>query len=380
MKRSAFRIWISCATAVTALAIPAMVTAADKLVAKGGPVLSGTVKSVTSKGVEFQPDFAKDPMLVPWDNIEDLETEASYQILHGENGDVTAPITDFDDGKVEAGDVEIEPASIVSATAIGDDGMGFLDRTRASWRYWHGGFNLGFNLQQATNDTLGLYVGFSALRTTDRTRLILGTDYRYSTERDPDNSPPRKRRNKDAVSALVRGEYDIYKHLFVYASTDALYDAIQNLSLRAVPKAGLGYVFWEREPKEGVRDFFLLEAGGGWVYEKYIDNCDGEEPDDPCIPPGVPIDEDDDYFTVAFGAAAAVLLPRGAMFDWRFDYLPSVSDFADDYVIRTSAGLTVPLIAPVSARLGITDTYDSTPSSGAEENSLYLDTTLSLVW
>jgi hypothetical protein len=377
MKRSAFSVRIACAAAVTAFLLPGSATAADKLVVKGGPVLSGAVKSVTSKGVEFQPDFAKDPMLVPWDNIEDLETEASYQILHGESGDVTAPITDFDDGKLEAGDVEIDPGTIVSATAIGDDGMSFLDRTRASWRYWHGGFNLGFNLQQATNDTLGLYVGFNALRATERTRLILGTDYRYSTERDPDNAPPRKKRTNDSVSALVRGEYDIYKHLYLYASTDALYDAVQNLSLRAVPKAGVGYVFWEREPKESVRDFFQLEAGAGWVYEKYIDNCAGVEPDN-CVPP-LRVDEDD-YFTIAFGAAAAVLLPRGAMFDWRFDYLPSVSDFADDYVIRTSAGLTVPLIAPVSARLGITDTYDSTPSGGADENSLYLDTTLSLVW
>jgi hypothetical protein len=343
---------------------------ADKLVARGGIVMAGAVKSITAKGVEFQPDFAKDPMLVPWDNVEDLETEASYQVLHGEDGEVTAPITDFDDGKLEVGDVEIDPKVLVSATAVGDAGASFLDRTRATWRYWHGGFNLGFNLQQATTDALGLYVGLSALRTTENTRFILGTDYRYTNERDPDSAPPRKKRTKDSASGLIRGEYDVWKNLFVYGSADALYDAIQNLSLRAVPKAGLGYVFWEREPKEGVRDFFLLEMGGGWVYEKYIDN--GTPPD--------PVVDEDDYFTVAFGAAAAVLLPRGAFFDWRFDYLPSVSDFADDYVIRTTAGLTVPLIAPVSARLGITDTYDSTPSGGADENSLYFDTTLSLLW
>ncbi len=351
------------------LAVPGAAIA-DKLVAKGGTVLAGKVKSVTGKGVEFQPEFAKDPMLVPWDNIEDLETEASYQVLYGEDGEVTGPISDYDEGELEVGDVEIEPKTIVSATAVGDDGMTFLDRTRATWRYWHGGFNFGFNLQQATTDALGLYVGLAAQRTTDNTRLIFGTDYRYTNERDPDSAPPRKKRTKDSVGGLVRGEYDVYKHLFVFASTDALYDAVQNLSLRAVPKAGLGYVFWEREPKEGIRDFFLLEVGGGWVYEKYIDN--GTPPD--------PVVDEDDYFTVAFGAAAAVLLPRGAAFDWRFDYLPSVSDFAGDYVIRTTAGLSVPLIAPLSARLGITDTYDSTPSSGSEENSLYLDTTLSLIW
>jgi hypothetical protein len=344
---------------------------ADKLVAKVGIEMIGAVKSITGKGVEFQPEFAKDPMLVPWENIADLQTDGSYQVLHGEDGEVSGPITDFDDGELQVGDVEIDPKTLVSATPVGDDGLGFLERQRASWRYWHGGFNLGFNLQQSTTDTLGLYVGLSALRTTENTRFIFGTDYRYTTERDPDNAPPKKKRTKDSVGGLIRGEYDIYKNLFVYASADALYDAVQKLNLRAVPKAGLGYVFWEREPKEGVRDFFLLEAGGGWVYEKYRVYDD--------VPPE-PVRDENDYFTIAFGAAAAVLLPRGALFDWRFDYLPSVSDFGGDYVIRTTAGLTVPLIAPVSARLGITDVYDSTPSSGAEENSLYLDTTLSLVW
>jgi hypothetical protein len=66
-------------------------------------------------------------------------------------------------------------------------------------------------------------------------------------------------------------------------------------------------------------------------------------------------------------------------FDWRFDYLPAVDDWGD-YVIRTAAGLSVPLVAPVAARIGIVDTYDSTPSGGADKNSLNLDTTLSLVW
>jgi hypothetical protein len=335
------------------------------------------VKSVTGKGVEFQPEFAKDPMLVPWDNIDDLKTEASYQVLYGEEQEVTAPIEGYDPGELEVGDTKIETKTMVSATAIAPEGMTFIDRTRSALRYWHGGFDFGFNLQQATNDTLGLYVALHTQRTTERTRFIFGSDYRFMTERDPDNAPPKTKRTKDSASGLIRGEYDIWKNLFVFGSTDVLYDAVQNLSLRAVPKAGLGYVFWERAPKEGVRDFFQLEAGGGWVYEKYIDNCDGVEPDN-CVSP-LRRDEED-YFTVAFGAAAAVLLPRGAAFDWRFDYLPSVEDFAGDYVIRTAAGLSVPLIAPVSARLGIVDTYDSTPSPGADENSLYFDTTLSLIW
>lgn len=358
----------SCCATILALVV-ASVAQADRLVANG-TTLNGAVKAISSAGVDFAPDFAKDSMLVPWDNIDDLSTEASYQVLYGDGEEVVAPIKDYDDGKLEVGDVEVDPKSMVSAYVLDGDQPGFGDRTRSYWRYWHGGLDFGFNLQQATTDNLGVLVALHALRSTDKTRLIFGADYRYLEERNPDNAPPKTKRTKDSVSGAVRGEYDVTERIYLYGSTDALYDAVQNLSLRAVPKAGAGYVIWKREPEEGVRDFLQVEAGGGWVYEKYIDNW--EPPDD--------IDEKNDYFTVAFGAAAAVLLPRGAAFDWRFDYLPSVDDFGGDYVIRTAAGLSVPLIAPVSARLSIADTYDSTPSGGSKENSLYIDTTLSVGW
>lgn len=345
---------------------------ADRLVAKGA-ALSGSVKAMTAAGVEFQPDFAKDSMLVPWDNVEDLSTEATYQVLYGEESETTAPVKSYHDGHLVVGDAEVEPKALISAAAMEGESPAFADRARAAFRYWHGGVNVGFNLQQATTDNLGALFAFHALRSNGPTRLMLGVDYRYATERDPSSPPPREKRTKDAVSGLVRGEYDLSKNFYLYGTTDALYDAIQNLSLRAVPKAGVGYVLWQREPKEGVRDFLQIEAGAGWVYEKYIYN--GDDIGDPAPDLG-----DDDYFTVAFGAAAAVLLPRGAAFDWRFDWLPAVDDFTGDYVVRTTAGLTIPLIAPLSARMSVADTYDSTPSAGSEKNSLYLDTSLSLGW
>lgn len=339
---------------------------ADRLVAKG-TTLSGKVKSITGKGVEFEPDFAKGAMLVPWDNVEDVSTEASYQVLYGEDQEVSAPVSGYRDGRLQVGDVSVDPKEVVACDALANGEPTFKDRMHSQMRYWHGSVDLAFNMQQATTDNLGMLFAVSALRAHDRTRLMLGADYRYATQNE---SGKPETRNNDAASGRVRGEYDLSKSFFLYGSTDALYDAVQNLSLRAVPKAGAGYVLWQREPKEGVRDFLSIEAGGGWVYEKYIDNG---------TPPG-PVVGDDDYFTVALGAAAAVVLPRDITVDWRFDYLPSVSDFAGDYVVRSALGINIPLIAPLSARLSIGDTYDSTPAGGADKNSLNVDTGLSLGW
>ncbi|HXC51842.1 MAG TPA: DUF481 domain-containing protein [Candidatus Limnocylindrales bacterium] len=348
------------AAAFVGLLLVAPPAHADRLVA-GGTTLNGKVTSVTTAGVEFQLEFAKDPFLVPWKNIEDLSTESTYHVLYGDEGAADSQIRSYHDGQLLVGDIAVDPKVLVSATVQTGETPGLRESVRSAMRYWHGSFDFGLNVQQATNDTFGVFFAIHTLRAKGPTRLIMGADYRYANENPPDED---KRSTKDSAAAIVRGEYDITKNIFAYASTDALYDSIQNLSLRAVPKLGAGYVIWQREPKENVRDFFQVEAGAGWVYEKYIEN-------DP--------KPDDDYFTIALGAAAAALLPRAITVDWRFDYLPNVTDFSD-YVIRTGAGLSALVIEPLSLRIGITDVYDSTPSGDSDKNSLNLDTTLSVGW
>lgn len=68
-----------------------------------------------------------------------------------------------------------------------------------------------------------------------------------------------------------------------------------------------------------------------------------------------------DYFAIAFAAVAAYYLPYGAKFDGRVDYLPAVDAFVDDYLLRSEAALTMPLIEPISAKFSVVDEYDNTP-------------------
>jgi hypothetical protein len=357
---------------------------ADHIIA-GGTRISGDVKGVTADGVEFKPEFAEDSFLVSWEKLESVETDGDFEILYGEGGAIVARLRGVSDGKLVVGDTAIDPKDIVLVSGSASETPGFRERLRSTMRYWHGGVDVGLAVQQATTDNLGMYFAVRALRAKGPTRLILGADYRFGEENPPDDD---ERRTKDSATALVRGEYDITKRIYAFASTDALYDSIQNLSLRAIPKLGAGYTVWEREPKEKVRDFFQVESGAGWVYEKYMHDCsDAPGSNIPFPPPsrrpfcsdGDNVRPDDDYFTIVFGAAAAVLLPREMAFDWRFDYLPNVTDWGD-YVIRTGAGLSAILIAPISLRIALVDVYDSTPSADTDENSLNFDTTLSVAW
>jgi hypothetical protein len=150
--------------------------------------------------------------------------------------------------------------------------------------------------------------------------------------------------------------------LYGFGSGEGTYDSIQRLSIRAIPKAGLGYVFWERKLNADERDFLSGEVGPSWVYERYFGGSTN------------------DYFAIAFAAVAGYHLPYGSHFDGRVDYLPAVDNFLTDYLVRATAALTMPIVDPISAKLSVIDEYDNTPAPSARPNSLFIAFGLSVGW
>ena len=349
---------VICLAALTASRVHA-----DQVTAKG-TVLQGKVTGVSATGVTLETDYGKGAIEIPWKNVEDVTTEGSVQVLYGEGETITAPLRGYRDGKLLVGSdvataTAIDPSALTVGTAIGAAGPGWQDRMRDYWRYWDGSFDVGFNLQDATTDTTGFSIGFATVRTKAPTRFTLAGNYRYGTQKPKDET---QTITEDRAFGLVRGDYDLTKRLYAFASGDATYDAIQHLSIRGVPKLGLGYTVWEEKLDEKRRNFVSVEAGGAYVYEAFFGP------------------EHDDFFAVAFGAAAGYYLPYGAIFSARVDYLPSVSDFTGDYLLRGEAGLTLPVVDPIALKLGILDEYDSTPAEGTDGNALYFTSALSLLW
>lgn len=346
-----------------AASLSALGARADQVTSKG-TVLRGTITAVSDAGVTLETEYGTGAIVIKWADVEDLRTDAPFQLLHGADQATVAPLRSFGDGTLVVGGetdqpTEIAVASLLSGQPIGADGMGFRDRARDYWRYWNGQLDAGFNLQEATTDTLGLFVGFSTTRTKKPTRFTLAANYRYGTQQ---RSGEDETTIEDRAYGLVRGDYDLTARLYAFASGDATYDAIQRLNIRGVPKLGLGYLLWEEQLDEKRRDFLAVEAGGAWVYESYFGS--GHT----------------DFVAVALGAAAGYHLPYGAVFGARVDYLPAVDDFTGDYLLRSEAGLTLPVVDPLAVKLGILNEYDSTPGEGAEHNSLYFTSGLSLLW
>jgi hypothetical protein len=336
---------------------------ADHVTVKG-TTLRGKIVAVSASCVTLETEYGKGAITIDWKDVEDLATDADFEVLYGDGRRVDAPLRGLSDGSLlvgteETGVTTVALTELFSGAPIGPGAPGWRDRMRDYWRYWDGSVDAAVNVQKATTDTVGFLVGFGTTRTKDPTHLIVGANYRYSTQKEKGQD---KSTIEDRAYGLIRGEYKLTSRLFSFASGDATYDAIQHLSIRAVPKLGLGYLIWEEKLDETRRDFLSVEAGPAWVYEAYFG------PDD------------NDYFAAALGAAGGYHLPYGAHIGWRLDYLPAIDDFQNDYLLRNELGLTLPLLDPLAAKLSLIDEYDSTPAEDSDHNSLYFASGLSVLW
>jgi hypothetical protein len=331
---------------------------ADEVTSKG-TVLRGKVTALSGAGATFSPEYGKGTLAIKWENIENVKTDAPFQVLYGDGEESDGPLQGFSNGKLLVGATTVDVTTIQSGQPIGAGGLSFKDRMRSAWRYWDGNLDVGLNVQQSTTDTTGFLLGFQTVRTHDPTKFTLAASYRYGTQKKTGEA---ESRTQDELLGLIREDYSFMPRVYGYASGDGTYDGIQRLSIRGVPKVGIGYVFCQEKLDEDRRNFLQGEVGPSWVYERYFGGSDR------------------DYYAVAFGALAGYYLPYRAHFDWRLDYLPAVDNFTTDYLLRTEGALLAPLIDPISAKFVVRDEYNNQPATGAKRNSLFLTLGLSLIW
>jgi len=353
-----WRFWRAALVTALLAMVYASGAAADEVTSKG-TVLHGKVSALSGAGITFSPEYGKGTLAIKWESIEDLKTDAPFQVLYGDNQESDAPLQGFSNGTLLVGATTVDVATIRSGQPIGAGGPSCKDRMRSAWRYWDGNLDVGLNVQQSTTDTTGFLLGFQTVRTHAPTKFTLAASYRYGTQKKTGEA---ESRTQDELLGLIREDYSFTPRVYGYASGDGTYDGIQRLSIRGVPKVGVGYVFWQEQLDEDRRNFLQGEVGPSWVYEKYFGGSDR------------------DYYAIAFGALAGYYLPYRAHFDWRLDYLPAVDNFTKEYLLRTEGALLAPLIDPISAKFVVRDEYNNQPAAGAKRNSLFLTLGLSLVW
>ena len=347
-------------TLVGALAAGCFVLATQTAVADelkvGGDTLHGTIDKITASTIEFTTDYGNGSVSIPIEKVESVTSDTEFYFIHGDDGATTGKLLAIRDGAFivgasEASATTIEAANVhdVYSAAAMHGSTGWL---REATALWHGSFDLGYSITSSTLDSSGVFVGFTADRKKKPSRITFGASYRYATnESEVDDGAGGTDKEEDTseneAKGSLRGEYDLIPKLYWFGSQDAEYDEIESLSYRLVPKSGLGYRFWETD-----NGLFQLEVGGAYVYENFFGS------------------DDEGYFSIAFGKLLEWQMPWfGSELTWRTDYLPAVDDWGD-YLVRSDAALLVPMISWLKFRIGVSETYDSTPAEDTDKNTL----------
>lgn len=329
----------------------------DRVTVKG-TTLEGTVKSVTSSEVVIETVYGKGDLTIEVKEVQAIETEGDFHVFHGADVETVGRVVGVSPEAVRisapAGESEIPFAEVWKAQSAPGPDAAPLEQLAVEFPYWSGSFDLAFAATQATTNTTALATGFSLHRERGPSRLHLETAYQRATTSDAedDDTTPEdeshEEKTADELRGFLRQEYDLDTRYFAFGSLEAEHDGIEELQIRLIPRAGLGYVVHESETTR-----FAVDAGGAFVYERFYDGSEN------------------DYPAVAFGAESKMKLPfGGATWHARVDYTPSILDWMDDYQLRGETSLLVPMTEGLSLKASLVDLYNSSPADDTKSNSL----------
>jgi putative salt-induced outer membrane protein YdiY len=161
--------------------------------------------------------------------------------------------------------------------------------------------------------------------------------------------------NVSQQQAHVSGQFNkmLSETVFTGFGTSLIHNDIAGVDYRLTPAAVIGAYLVKSDTAK-----VSLEAGPAYVFEKTIDGSDS-------------------YFSLYVAQKANLALSNTVALGESVVYIPDASDFSS-YTLSANLFVDFYLADHLALRAGISDTYDSTPSSGRDENDFTLSTGLSI--
>ena len=179
-------------------------------------------------------------------------------------------------------------------------------------------------------------------------RLTLGADYTYG--RQEDQKTGEESTTTDYGMAFAKYDHFFTKKLYVYGLVKLEHDGVADLEFRFSPSVGVGYQWFESPTFN-----FLTEAGIGWVYEKYENG------------------KSNDFIAARLAYAVDWSpLPGRLKLYHTLEYLPSLEDFTEDYLLNIVAGLRATVYKGFFADFRVEWSHDNTPAPGRKKDDTRL--------
>jgi putative salt-induced outer membrane protein YdiY len=346
------------------LLLPSL-AAADRVTVKG-TVLEGTVKQISGGSIVMSTVYGKGDLTLKTEDVSAIETDAPFHVYKADDGTAVGRIVDISPDAVtiaplDGGPQEIAFGDVQAAPRDYGEDASLVQRHRLERPWWSGNVDASFSATEGTTDTRAYHVGVGALRERGPSRLRLGASFIHTSNKDefPD---PGERTTRDVTASEIRGwirqEYDLTERLFALGSYSVEHDGVEEVHVRHIGQVGAGYKLVDSETF-----YFAVDTGPSYVWESLYDGSLNN------------------YVALAFGAETKLELPwNGASWFTRLDYMPSITDWTEDYRLRGETGLLVPIVDPVNFKLSLIDEYNSQPSEDAKANTLKTLLGLSVVY
>ena len=235
---------------------------ADQVVMKNGDRVSGTIIKKDGKTLTIKTDqFGT--VSAPWDQVETVRIDAPVTVVLQDGKTVQGPVRS-ENGQVAVmapgAPVSVPPAQ-VTAIRNADEQRAFERLLKPGWgQLWAGAATLGFAGTSGNAKTLTFTTGVNAARVTnsDKTSLYFNTIKASALVAG---------RSADTAEAIRGGlgyDRNLNPRTFVNIFNDWEYDKFQNLDLRFVAGAGLGF-----HALKGERSILDLLGGAAYNHSKF---------------------------------------------------------------------------------------------------------------
>jgi putative salt-induced outer membrane protein YdiY len=237
---------------------------ADQVVLNNGDRLTGTIVKSDGKDLVLKTDYAGE-ITIHWDALQGLASSGPLHIRL-KSGQTLVGTVSTTDGKLEfttphSGTAEASKADVLSIRNDAEQKAWDKSQHPGLLEGWEGGANVSFALTRGNSETKNLALAFTGTRTGLHDKLALYANTVYATNDAPAAIPST---TANSVQAGIRYDRDITARLFGYVTADFQTDALQSLTLRSVPGAGLGLHAIKNE-----NTTLDLLAGANYTRENY---------------------------------------------------------------------------------------------------------------
>ena len=249
------------------LAFASLLALADQVRFKNGDQLTGEILKSDAKNLLISTKVAGQ-VSVSWPEIQELHSDLPLHIVLASGKELMGRMATRG-GRleivVEEGvTVEAPMESVVALRNNAEQSAYEKSQRRSLLRHWEGGLDAGFELTRGNSKTKNFRLAFAATRKVSRQEMTVSAESLYSID-DVPGASPHVSANENRGGARFDHDFAT-SQFFIFANTDFMTDALQDLNLRSVVGGGMGYHFVDRDNVT-----LSLLSGANFTRENYVE-------------------------------------------------------------------------------------------------------------